>query len=72
MELLLEPLSLTAVQSKTIIDKFAAVGILQVLFCSVCAHAPWIRLKGLSRRCVSKRNIEKTSHNLFRHPNSNH
>lgn len=29
VELLLEPLSLTAVQSKTIIDKFAAVGILQ-------------------------------------------
>lgn len=37
MELLLKPLSFHPVQSKTIIDKFAAVGILQVvlqvLFC---------------------------------------
>ena len=32
VELLLKPLNLHPVQSKTIIDKFAAVGILQVIF----------------------------------------
>lgn len=38
MELLLKPLSFHPVQSKTIIDKFAAVGILQVVVCSLLLH----------------------------------
>lgn len=38
MELLLKPLSFHPVQSKTIIDKFAAVGILQVVLQVLLLH----------------------------------